>query len=35
VLFGLLSDQQAQRVQHALAPLAYAVPDAFDMPLAA
>ena len=35
VLFGLLSDQQAQRVQQGLAPLAYAVPDAFDMPLAA
>jgi len=35
VLFGLLSDAQAQRVQQALTPLAYAVPDSFDMPLAA
>jgi hypothetical protein len=35
VLFGLLSDDQAKRVQEALAPLAYAVPDRFDMPLAA
>jgi hypothetical protein len=35
VLFGLLSGGQAQRVQKALEPLAYAVPDRFDMPLAA
>jgi hypothetical protein len=35
VLFGLLSAEQAQRVQEALTPLAYAVPDSYQMPLAA
>jgi hypothetical protein len=35
VLFGVLSPEQAQRVQEALTPLAYAVPDSYQMPLAA
>lgn len=33
VLFGLVDEAQAQRIQAALAPLTYAVPDAPEMPL--
>lgn len=33
VLFGLLDEEQAQRIHVALAPLTYAVPDAPEMPL--
>lgn len=33
VLFGLLDEEQAQRIHTALAPLTYAVPEAPEMPL--